>query len=107
MAHIYIGFVDTPGILASFIRRVIKQRYAHVIISLDENLDEAYSIGRRHPAIMYFSGFEREESRRYCASFQRHTTLSTALSVRVHKKKPLQQSSTMILRNAGAITMPC
>lgn len=48
MTEIYIAFVDTPGIFASIIRRVIKQKYIHVAIGLDENLDEAYSIGRRH-----------------------------------------------------------
>lgn len=38
MTEIYIAFVDTPGIFASIIRRVIKQKYIHVAIGLDENL---------------------------------------------------------------------
>ena len=37
MTEIYIAFVDTPGIFASIIRRVIKQKYIHVAIGLDEN----------------------------------------------------------------------
>ena len=57
MTEIYIAFVDTPGIFASIIRRVIKQKYIHVAIGLDENLDEAYSIGRRHPSIPLIAGF--------------------------------------------------
>lgn len=61
MTEIYIAFVDTPGIFASIIRRVIKQKYIHVAIGLDENLDEAYSIGRRHPSIPLIAGFEKEE----------------------------------------------
>ena len=36
MSNIYIAFVDTPGFFASIIRRVIKQRYIHVAIGLDE-----------------------------------------------------------------------
>ena len=63
MTEIYIAFVDTPGIFASIIRRVIKQKYIHVAIGLDENLDEAYSIGRRHPSIPLIAGFEKEEKR--------------------------------------------
>ena len=59
MTEIYIAFVDTPGIFASIIRRVIKQKYIHVAIGLDENLDEAYSIGRRHPSIPLIAGFEK------------------------------------------------
>jgi len=63
MTEIYIAFVDTPGIFASIIRRVIKQKYIHVAIGLDENLDEAYSIGRRHPSIPLIAGFEKEEKK--------------------------------------------
>ena len=48
MAQIYIAFVDTPGFFAGIIRRVIKQKYIHVVLSLDPYLEEAYSIGRRN-----------------------------------------------------------
>ena len=32
---IYIGFVDTPGLFASIIRRVIGQNYVHVVLGFD------------------------------------------------------------------------
>ena len=51
MAEIYIAFVDTPGFFAGIIRRVIKQKYIHVALSLDPYLEETYSIGRRHPSV--------------------------------------------------------
>ncbi|SHK96690.1 hypothetical protein SAMN02745243_04087 [Hespellia stercorisuis DSM 15480] len=38
MKNIYIAFVSTPGIFASVIRTVLKQKYVHVAISLDLNL---------------------------------------------------------------------
>ncbi len=69
MTEIYIAFVDTPGIFASIIRRVIKQKYFHVAIGLDENQDEAYSIGRRHPSIPLIAGFEKEEKRKILRAF--------------------------------------
>lgn len=61
MEHIYIAFVDTPGVFAALIRRFLKQKYVHVVISMDGRLDEAYSFGRRHPRIPFFAGFERED----------------------------------------------
>ena len=57
---IYVGFVDTLGLFASIIRRVIGQNYVHVVLGFDPELKEAYSIGRRNPAIPLFAGFERE-----------------------------------------------
>ena len=45
MAEIYIAFVDTPGFFAGIIRRVIRQKYIHVALSLDPYLEETYSIG--------------------------------------------------------------
>ena len=43
---IYVGFVDTPGLFASIIRRVIGQNYVHVVLGFDPELKEAYSIRR-------------------------------------------------------------
>lgn len=61
MAHIYIAFVDTPGFFAFLIRKFIKQRYVHVVISGDADLTEAYSVGRRIPAVPVIAGFEKED----------------------------------------------
>ncbi len=49
MQKIYIALVDTPGLFAWMIRRVIKINYIHVVLSLDEEFTQAYSIGRRNP----------------------------------------------------------
>lgn len=61
MTHIYIALVDTPGLFAYFIRNFLKQRYVHVVISADAKLKEAYSVGRRNPAVPVFAGFEKED----------------------------------------------
>ncbi|MBD5554665.1 MAG: hypothetical protein HDQ95_04770 [Roseburia sp.] len=60
MAELYIGFVDTPGLFASMIRGVIRQKYIHVVVGLDDRLEEAYSFGRRNPAVPLIAGFEKE-----------------------------------------------
>lgn len=69
MSNIYIAFVDTPGFFASIIRRVINQRYIHVAIGLDETMEEAYSIGRRNPAIPFFAGFVKEDKEKILKKF--------------------------------------
>ncbi len=69
MAHIYIAFVDTPGFFAALIRKFLKQRYVHVVIAADAMLTEAYSVGRRTPAIPFFSGFEREDKNKILHTF--------------------------------------
>ena len=63
MEKLYIGLVDTPGLFAAIIRRVIKQNYIHVVLGLDERLDECYSVGRRFPSIPLIAGFERRSIR--------------------------------------------
>ena len=69
MAFIYIAAVDTPGFFASCIRRFLKQRYVHVVIAADAELNEAYSIGRRNPAVPVIAGFEKEEKDKILHSF--------------------------------------
>ena len=39
---------------------MIGQNYVHVVLGFDPELKEAYSIGRRNPAVPLFAGFERE-----------------------------------------------
>ena len=42
------------------IRGVIRQKYIHVVVGLDDRLEEAYSFGRRNPAVPLIAGFEKE-----------------------------------------------
>lgn len=69
MAHMYIALVDTPGFFAALIRGFLRQRYIHVVIAPDAELKEAYSVGRRNPAIPVFAGFEREDKSRILHTF--------------------------------------
>lgn len=69
MEHIYLAMVDTPGIFAYIIRRFLRQKYIHVVVSLDAQLEEAYSFGRRNPGLPFFAGFEREDKNRILRAF--------------------------------------
>ncbi len=44
MEKLYIGLVDTPGLFAWMIRKAIRQDYIHVVLGMDEMLDECYSV---------------------------------------------------------------
>ena len=69
MEHIYLAMVDTPGIFASVIRRFLRHKYIHVVLSMDARLGEAYSFGRRNPRIPFFAGFEREDTGKILRAF--------------------------------------
>ncbi|MDE6064032.1 MAG: hypothetical protein K2G20_05560 [Lachnospiraceae bacterium] len=69
MEKIYIALVDTPGFFAGIIRLAIQREYIHVVLSMDERLEEAYSVGRRNPFIPWFAGFEKENKRKICSAF--------------------------------------
>lgn len=69
MAKLYLAFVDTPGIFAFFIRRFLKQEYIHVVLAMDENLEEAYSVGRRNPSVPLLAGMEREDKEKVYRAF--------------------------------------
>lgn len=62
MEKLYLALVDTPGFFASIIRRVTGINYVHVVLSMDEELKEAYSVGRRNPAVPLIAGFEKEDA---------------------------------------------
>ena len=87
MAKLYIALVDTPGVFAWMIRKTIRINYIHVVLSLDGNFQEAYSVGRRNPFIPFFAGFEKEDI------YQIHRAFPTARykisNVPIGRKKSL------------------
>ncbi len=69
MEKLYLALVDTPGFFATVIRKVIGIDYIHVVLSMDEELNEAYSVGRRNPFIPILAGFEKEDARKIEQAF--------------------------------------
>lgn len=91
MAHIYIAFVDTPGIFAAMIRKYLKQRYIHVVISGNAMLEDAYSVGRRNPAIPFFAGFEKEEKEKIFHAFPRAAYRICKLNCTFEQKQKIME----------------
>ncbi len=91
MSHIYIAFVDTPGIFASIIHNVLKQRYIHVAIGMDERMEEAYSIGRRNPAIPFFAGFVKEDKRKILKKYPYAGYMVCRISCSIEQKEYIKE----------------
>lgn len=92
MAQIYIGLVDTPGIFAYIIRRFLKQKYIHVVISMDENMEEAYSFGRRNPFIPFFAGFTKEDKKKIFRAFPTADYMVYELECEETQKENIRQT---------------
>ena len=91
MAEIYIAFVDTPGFFAGIIRRVIRQKYIHVALSLDPYLEETYSIGRRHPSVPLIAGFEKEDKYKILQAFPDAEYMVCSVKCTSGQKKYIEQ----------------
>ena len=91
MAKIYIAFVDTPGLFAGIIRRVIRRKYIHVALSLDPFLEEAYSIGRRHPAVPLIAGFEKEDKHRILRAFPEADYMVCSIECTAEQKRYIER----------------
>lgn len=91
MAYIYIAFVDTPGLFAAMIRTYLKQKYIHVVISMDEELEEAYSVGRRDPFIPFLAGFEREDKNRIYRAFPKARYMICRIEVSEEQKSRIRE----------------
>lgn len=57
---LYIVLSRTGTNLSKLIRYVTKAEYNHVSLSLDPNLDQMYSFGRRYPRNPIWAGFVKE-----------------------------------------------
>ena len=101
MAQIYIAFVDTPGVFAGIIRRVIRQKYIHVAIGLDPGLEEAYSIGRRHPSIPLIAGFEREDKSRILKAFPEADYMICSLECSGEQKSYIEERLREAMKNVS------
>ena len=91
MEHIYIAMVNTPGVFAAVIRRFLRQKYIHVVISIDAELEEAYSFGRRNPRVPLFAGFEREDKRKILRAFPTAEYMVCELECSKEQKKGIRE----------------
>ena len=60
MRKIYIVLTHTGTIVSRLIKIFTRNKYSHVSIALDENMDEMYSFGRLNPYNPFLGGFVRE-----------------------------------------------
>ena len=99
MEKLYIALVDTPGFFANIIRHVIKISYCHVALSFDADFQEAYSVGRRDPAIPFFAGFIRENTPKILRVFPDARYRVCELSCTAEQKELLREKMNICYRN--------
>ncbi len=99
MEKIYFAFVDTPGFFASIIRKTIGISYVHVVVALDRNLKEAYSVGRRNPAIPIIAGFEREELEQILRAFPTARYKIVSMTCTTGQKAAIAETLRQCYRN--------
>lgn len=90
MEKLYIGLVDTLGFFAWIIRKVIKQDYIHVVLGMDETLEECYSVGRRWPSIPILAGFEKEEKHKILKAFPTAKYMVCSIDCTKEQKENIQ-----------------
>ena len=105
MAQLYIAFVDTPGLFAGIIRRVLKQKYIHVALSLDPRLEEAYSIGRRHPSVPLIAGFEKEDKRKILKAFPGADYMIYSLECTAEQKEYVEERLQEAMRKRFSVSL--
>lgn len=99
MEHIYFALVDTPGFFAALIRGVIRQSYIHVVLSMDENMEEAYSIGRRNPEVPLFAGFEKEDRKKILKCFPTARYMVCELECSAEQKEEIHKEMWDYMQN--------
>lgn len=74
MEKLYIGLVDTPGLFAWMIRKAIRQDYIHVVLGMDEMLDECYSVEEDFLRYRFWRVSSGKKRRKSYGHFQRRVT---------------------------------
>lgn len=63
--YIYVVFSSTPYKMGKFIRRMTREKYNHVAVSLDPRLGTLYSFARKYVNTPFYGGFIKESWGRY------------------------------------------
>jgi len=71
MKNIYIIFSYTGTYFSRFLSLMSGEKYIHVSIGFDENLNEVYSFGRKNPKWMFLCGFTNEDMKKVTKSFEK------------------------------------
>ena len=77
MKKIYIVLSYTGTILSRIVKFYTKKEYSHVSISLDENLEQMYSFGRKHAYNPFYAGFVQESP--HYGTFKRFKNTKTKI----------------------------
>ena len=84
---LYLVLIGTPGIFATIIKMVTRLKYIHIVLGMDEDLDDCYSFGRRNPKVPILSGFEKEEMDKVVEKFPKALCMVTEIKCTKEQKE--------------------
>lgn len=87
--NIYIVATQTGTILSRLLKIVTKAKYNHISISLDPNLENMYSFGRRNPYNPFIGGLVHESPK--WGTFKRFpNTITKIISIEINREDYLK-----------------
>ena len=98
--NLYIVFSATPYRIGKMIRRVTKECYNHVSISLDEDFSQMYSFARRYYCAPLYGGFVKESPARYYLGTQASQIQVCKLTVTQAQYDAISQQLSSMHRDA-------
>ena len=97
---LYLVLIGTPGIFATLIKWFTRLKYIHIVLSMDEELKESYSFGRRDPRVPILSGFEKEEMDKVIKKFPKAICMVTEIECTKEQKDNVWQRINYYKENA-------
>lgn len=86
---LYLVLIGTPGIFAAIIKAVTRTKYIHIVLGMDEDLNQCYSFGRRNPKIPILSGFEQEKMDKVIEKYPRALCMVTEIECTPKQKEDI------------------
>ena len=86
---IYVVLTQTGSWLSGLLKRVTRASYNHASLSLDRNLHQMYSFGRRHPYNPVWGGFVMESKDE--GTFKRFSNTDAVVLEKIVKKEQYLQ----------------
>src|SRR5574344_1492173 len=86
---LYLVLIGTPGIFATIIKAVTRTKYIHIVLGMDEDLNQCYSFGRRNPKIPILSGCEQEKMDKDIEKYPRALCMVTEIECTPKQKEDI------------------
>lgn len=99
---IYIIMSYTGSIFSKFLRIILKNKFVHVSIGLDKELQNVYSFGRKRPRTMLPGGFVKEDMNKISHIFKKAECQIFELEITEKQYEILKKEIKKFIENENA-----